>query len=129
MADYLSSANRYGTAYVPDADRRCAPRKKLVRRVILSLTGGETLRGMTADISQGGLSVLVDKAIPLDQDCAVRFDLYFNGRSMAIIGAGKVRNCSLSGLDGFRIGMLFAIANLQAQEFVNDYLGSLAGSG
>lgn len=123
MADYLPNARLYGSAYLPDMDRRRTPRKKLVRRVTLALPSGETLKGMTVDISQGGLSVLVDKAIPLDQSCVVRFDMYFNGRSMSVTGAGKVRNCSLSGLDGFRIGMIFAIANSAAQEFINDYLG------
>ncbi len=123
MADYLPNARLYGSAYLPDVDRRRTPRKKLVRRVTLAMPGGETLRGMTVDISQGGLSVLVDKAVPLDQSCTVRFDMYFNGRSISVTGAGKVRNCSLSGLDGFRLGMVFAISHPAAQEFINDYLG------
>lgn len=124
MADYLSNARFSGTAYMPDLERRRAPRKKLVRRVSLALPNGEVLTGMTVDISQGGLSVLVDKAVPLEQSCTVRFDMYFNGRGMVITGTTKVRNCSLAGLDGFRLGMVLAIANPAAQEFVNEYLGA-----
>ena len=129
MADFLSNAGAHGSSYAPDSDRRRAPRKKLVRRVALTLPSGETLKGRTVDASQGGLSVLVDRPVALELTCTVRFDMYFNGRAMVIAGVGKVRNCALAGLDGFRIGMLFAIASPVAEEFMNEFLSpGAAGS-
>jgi hypothetical protein len=104
------------------AERRRYPRKRLCRKVVLKTTRGEVLRGNTIEMSANGISVMLDKPLSVGLTCALSFDMFIQNRNVVVTGVGKVMNCSLCGLEGFRIGMLFAITDPQVHQLVAEFL-------
>lgn len=107
---------------MPGAERRKSLRKRLHRRVSVGQSQGTNMQGHTVEISNGGLALLLPSALASGEVCAIRFDMPVNGEMLRIAGVGTVVNCSLSGFDGFRVGMRFAVRDQRAIQAINEYL-------
>jgi hypothetical protein len=106
----------------PGVERRRSPRRRMRNSAVLKFMHGEQLWCTTIEMSMGGISVMASRQLKVGTQCVLEFDLYCNGSNVRIVGVGKVVNCSCSGLDGFRVGMLFAISDQRAQQHVVEFL-------
>lgn len=122
MENNASSVVSHGSSYEPESDRRLSPRKRLQRRAVMVTSQHETLITKTIEISDTGISVMAPKPLPKGLEGTLRFDFFFNGHDALVNGAFKVMNCSCSGLDGFRIGMTFAISNQDGKQLIAEFL-------
>lgn len=118
MDYFLQSAP---TAMPLDTERRRSTRKVIRNRAVIGTHERGILQGYTADISVGGLSVLLTTPLVVNTTCSVHFDLSINGKTVRVAGVGKVANCACSGLDGFRVGMKFKAQNEKQQQQLDEF--------
>jgi len=70
------------------------------------------LHGRTVDVSTGGVSLLLPHPVPPSGRCTVKFAVPGNGKPIALSVQASAVYCTLSGVDGFRVG--FAFVDLDA---------------
>ncbi len=122
MENNVPPVASHGSVYQPESERRQSLRKRLQRRAVLTTTQHETVVTKTIEVSHGGISVMSPKPLPKGMEGTLRFDFFFNGHDALVNGAFKVMNCACSGLDGFRVGMTFAISNPEGQQLIAEFL-------
>ena len=105
-----------------EAGQRRGARKLVRQRVSIGTIEQAIIQGHTIDVSAHGLSVLLPVALAIGEHCAVHFDLQTDGESVRIAGVGKVVNCTCSGLNGFRIGMIFKAHDAAVQRILTHYV-------
>lgn len=108
---------------LPDGDARRYSRKMFRQQVSVGMPGQAIIQGYTIDVSTHGLSVLMLRAMKVDDVCAVRFNVMINGTTMRVAGMGKVLNCSCAG-EGFRIGMQFKAQESAVQQALINFIAS-----
>lgn len=102
-------------------ERRSSSRKPLKRRVNIGACG-TVINGLTLDISDGGLSVVVDRRLNTGSSCELYFNIAVDGVTRQVSGSGTISHCVCAGLDGFRIGLEFIPADETSRQTVLDYL-------
>jgi hypothetical protein len=94
------------------------------RLAVLSFASGQTLHVETLELSESGLSVISPKPLANGIECGLRFDVFFNGRRVVVVGSAKVVNCTCVGLEGFRLGMQMTVADAQVQHTLAEFLST-----
>ncbi len=105
-----------------EGERRRNPRKSLRQRVTIGTAAHGILQGHTVDFSVGGLSVFLSVPLDVNTHCSVHFNLLICGSTVHMVGAGKVINCTCSGLDGFRVGMKFMLQDAKLQQLLEKFI-------
>ena len=88
-------------------DARAAARRILRCPARITLPAAATIMARTFDISMEGMSVVVDRPLPLHERYQVAFEALAAGRPLKINVSGRAVHCSLSGTEGFRVGFHF----------------------
>jgi hypothetical protein len=89
-------------------ERRQSRRRPLRSRALLVVQGSlRQVHGRTAELSLGGLSLLVPTAVAIDSTCALGFAAQVNGELRKVSVVGRVRNCVCVADAEFRIGLEF----------------------
>jgi hypothetical protein len=86
-------------------ERRLLPRKILRTRGIITVNGG-TFPCQTIDLSIGGLCIVLQKQLELEQVGKIVVSMLVNGKKQEIIAMVKVCYCSC-GRDEFKAGLQF----------------------
>jgi methyl-accepting chemotaxis protein/flagellar basal body-associated protein FliL len=105
-------------------DQRSAKRKPLACEGVLQLAGGRTIGMQTVDMSLTGLGVIVEEALPKDQECTIDFEAPLGGYTQRVAVAARIAYCGVSEVGGYKVGLEF----IGAPSVVNEVLGQLAGS-
>ena len=88
-------------------DARATPRKKLNNRANVVLADGKSFAGRTVDISQGGISIVLQEPIAAAQSCIILLELFAGDRVRQFNAPARVVYSICSGTAGFRIGFQF----------------------
>jgi Tfp pilus assembly protein PilZ len=88
-----------------DSQARAEIRRPLRKRAQLSIERQILLDAQTVDISHGGVCIMLDRPVPIGQNCSVTVDVFFKDQQRKINLEGKVVYCMLKGMDGYRTGI------------------------
>lgn len=77
-------------------ESRTNPRKILRSQVLVRTENGEISRGRALDISQGGMSMMLEHFIPVNYICQLRVELLLHGQRNLLLANAQVRSCICS---------------------------------
>jgi len=103
------------------ADRRSSLRK-LLRTSAFVAVSGHRFSARTIDISRQGLSVHLERNLPLGTEVEVGFSLMHNGHTTPLTVKARVVHGVLSGADGFKIGLMLARPSDATQALIDRFL-------
>lgn len=103
------------------ADRRASPRKPLRTAAFLTVSG-HRFSARTVDISRQGLSVHLERNLPLGTEVEVGLSLMVDGHTTPLSLKARVVHGVLSGTDGFKIGLMLARMSDATQALIDRFL-------
>lgn len=92
---------------------RSTLRKVLRTPIAVELPSGAMLYGRTIDVGVGGASLLLPQPLPLASQCTVRLTVF-----VSLTLQAKVIHCTLSGVDGFKVGLMFSELSAASAQFL-----------
>jgi len=88
-------------------DLRAESRKVLRCTARIVLNNATQIKGRTLDISMGGISVMLDEPLAVQQQCSIEFDAPVGGKIVNVNVMAKSTYCTCVGTSGFRVGFQF----------------------
>jgi len=107
-------------------DLRKSVRKPLPSKAIFISLNVASKAAPTIDLSEGGLSLTLDKPLELDRLCAITFDVPVGALTQRALVSGRVKSCVEQSPQAYRIGIQLVQADVTSLELiklaVNQYL-------
>ncbi|HYD79931.1 MAG TPA: PilZ domain-containing protein [Paucimonas sp.] len=103
-------------------DQRLSPRKILRVDALLSVEGAGPRPVRTADISSGGLSIVLSRQLAIGQKVKIAFELTARGRKRKVVAIARVVHCSYTLSEGYRCGLHFLQAEDDAISLIALYM-------
>lgn len=110
-----------GGSALDGLDRRSGARRPL--RVNVKVTvAGHLLGARTIDIAAHGLSIAIDRNLPMRTDCRVAFTLPVNGQGHPLDLHARVVHGVLSGHEGFKLGLELLETSVEEDQWIEQYV-------
>jgi c-di-GMP-binding flagellar brake protein YcgR len=124
MERRTSSANPQRRPNQAAGQERKTVARKLNRRIVIGLSDKTTLTGQTIDLSSGGVRIIIDRALPVPQECTIEFSILIEGQPQPISSRGRILSCVCTGMSGFSIGVQFVQMNDACKAVVARHSGA-----
>ncbi len=102
--------------------RRLAPRKILRRAATAGLPDGTVLSVKTVDLGLDGASLVASQPLKPGGKCMLTLEAPVDGKWLRLAVAAKVVYCALSGVDGFKLGLVFVEMNADSARVLGGFL-------
>lgn len=102
--------------------RRSTVRTALRCAATLLLPGDLRREVHTCDVSRDGLSLLTARPVAPGTRCQVQFELPLADRTPLLALAAKAVYSSYTGPEGFRVGLLFAGVDADAERAIDEFI-------
>lgn len=100
------------------SEQRKAARKILLGRAVFASPELTVSSALTIDLSTGGLSLILPKALGDQPNCAVSFDVPLEYQPQRVLVSGRVISCEKKAPQSYRVGVQFIHADWDSFEMI-----------
>lgn len=104
-----------------DSEQRQARRKVLKVKAQLAVDGLPAIEARTADVGAEGCSLIVPTIVRAGTHCMVHFELFHDGKAVAVKARARVQYCILSNGE-FKAGFRFVTLDMAALSALSKFL-------
>lgn len=99
-------------------EQRKAARKILLGRAVFASPELTVSTALTIDLSTGGLSLILPKALVEQPNCAISFDVPLQYQPQRVLVSGRVISCQRKAPQSYRVGVQFVHADWDSFEMI-----------